>query len=380
LWRRGKLKPIIYDNDPFKQLIKVVFNGRGEGGAERSICWIMSQFIKRNWRVQYISPNEYPCGTFKRNPIDGVEFRGKELNLIKEDCDLLLLYTNDWIWEFPKLGEIFSFMKAKRKVMAVNYKAGKIADLNWCQGWDHYLFLNSTLKEQTKQNGTVMAPPTDLSIYFNNEPDYSGNLRIVRHSSQGDTKYPKTLVNESGDIIEIGFNQMLSRILEEIPDSEIFLMPAPSFLAKHHLESNRVHVHNRNIPPVNEFLAQGNCFWYALPGGGYSEGGPKVIMEAQASGLPIVADNHSGAVDRLRYSSGLCGFLCDNFEVHLKALKELANDIELRKVMGNNARIHAKKMYNPQDWIDQIISGFPMRLTQLSDLPFTIGPVREIDK
>ena len=374
LWRRGKLTPVVFAPDPDKSLIKVVFNGRGEGGAERSVCWIMRQFIERGWEVQYISPNPQPCGTFRVDPIKGVDFRS-DLSLVKDPCDILLLYTNDWVWEFPKLTDIFSNIAAKRKVMAVNYKVGNIAKLDWCQNWDHYLFLNSTLMEGTKQVGTVMAPPTDLSIYFDNNPNYEGNLKIVRHSSQGDIKYPKD------------FGEMVFRILDEIPESEIFLMPAPSFLSNSfktddmfNMFNERVHIHKRNQPSVKEFLSQGNCFWYALPGGGYSEGGPKVIMEAQASGLAVIADNHSGAIDRLRYTSGVSGFLCNSFEEHLAALKELANNPDLRKVMGDNGKLHAKKIYNPQYWVNQIIDGAPLSVQQESAEDFICTPTCQIEK
>ena len=165
----------------------------------------MEQFVERGYAVQYISPNPQPCGTFRTKPLKGVEFVN-DLSLVAGECDLLLLYTNDWVWEFPKLDEVFKFMKAKRKVMAVNYKVGKIKDLAWCQGWDHYLFLNSTLMEQTGQIGVVMAPPTDVTSYLETQPNYDGNLKIVRHSSQGDVKYPRD------------FSEMVFAILEEIEE------------------------------------------------------------------------------------------------------------------------------------------------------------------
>ena len=85
-------------------------------------------------------------------------------------------------------------------------------------------------------------------------------------------------------------------------------MPAPTFLEQDRLletyGKGRVHCHQRNKPPVKEFLGRGNVFWYHLPEG-YHDMGPKVIMEAQASGLPIVADNHSGAKDRIVPGTGI---------------------------------------------------------------------------
>lgn len=342
-----------------KKIIKFVFNGRGDGGAEKSVCWMMNEFVRKGYHVEYISPNPHPCGTFKNKPIDKVVFL-PHLRHLKDPCDILFLYTNDWVWEFPKLAEVFSGLKADRKVMGVNYKRGNIKTIEWCQGWDHYLFLNGVLREGCGKEriGVVLPPPTDLSIYLENQPDYEGPLKIIRHSSQGDTKYPKD------------FNRMVERILESIvPTPTIFLMPAPSFLDPHLQTSLRdggflqggVKVHKRNQPPVPEFLKQGNVFWYALPGGGYTEGGPKVIMEAQASGLPIVADNHSGAVDRLN-TKGTSGFLCNTFEDHLEALSRLNSDIELRKLMGRVNREHAKTMYDPQLWIKEIIKGKPANM------------------
>ncbi|KKM26880.1 hypothetical protein LCGC14_1580340, partial [marine sediment metagenome] len=336
-----------------KPLIKVVFNGRGEGGAERSTTWIMNEFIKKGWSVQYITPSK-PSGTFMKQGSGDVFITG-ELEEIRKPCDILFLYTNDWVWEFSKLDEVFSNLQAKRKVMTVNYRlvdVGFELKAPWTLGWDKYLFLNSSLESAFKErvidtNTKAMAPPTDLSEYFDIQPNYNGNLRIVRHSSQGDVKYPKD------------FNEKVGRILEEIPDSEIFLMPAPSFIDPNssnrwvttHGGHNRLHCHQKNVPPVKDFLAQGNVFWYYLPEG-YEDQGPKVIMEAQAAGLAVVADNHSGAKDRIVKRTGL---LCDTFDEHLEALKMYAKRWDRLKHEGEEARHHAKKEYDPQNWIKEII-------------------------
>ena len=360
MWRRGELEPVVFDPSPEKKLMKFVFNGRGEGGAERTCHGLMQQFIDRGWEVQYISPNPVPSGTFRHNPINEVFFTN-DLNEIKEPCDLLFLYANDWIWEFPKLGDAFSNLQAKRKVMGINYKMGGIGRAPWTFGWDNYIFLNSMMKDEfiKRCDGRpvgptrVLAPPTILDVYYNNQPDYGGNLRLIRHSSQGDVKYPKAVVGKDDELIQMGFNQMLTRIMEEVPGSEVFLMPAPTFLDDIHKANDRIHTFQKNKPPVPEFLSYGNCFWYALPGGGYTEGGPKVIMEAQASGLPIIADNHSGPVDRLAYGGG---YLCDNFEEQLSAMKHV-NDPARRELLGTVSRQRAMEYYNPDLWIQEIIGG-----------------------
>ena len=350
-WKRGQIPKLeVLDSE---NLVKFVFNGRGEGGAERSTRYMMNELIQKGYQVQYISPNEFPSGTFRNNPVPGVQFTN-DLSQLRNPCDFMFLYANDWIWEFKKLEDAFSNLQAKRKVMAVNYKVGGVGEAKWTLNWDKYLFLNTELETEVinrhkRKVGTIpqtksMAPPTDLTEYFDNEPDYGGKLRLIRHSSQGDAKYPKD------------FSQMVLRILDEIPESEIFLMPAPSFLISELLRNDRVHVHKRNDPSVVEFLKLGNVFWYKLPDG-YTEGGPKVIMEAQAAGLPIIADNHSGAKDRLSRGGG---YLCGSINDHISAMKHLTNP-DQRKLIGNFARDHARFAYNPMLWIQEILGEEQLR-------------------
>lgn len=326
--------------------MKVVFNGRGEGGAEGSTTWIMNECVKRGWDVEYISPNQSPSGTFRKSGDSKVNFYN-DLSKISEDCDILFLYVNDWVWEFPKLGEVFSNLKAGYKVMAINFRLGAIntEKAKWTQGWNKYLFLNSSLEEEFKKRSAslvktkVLAPPVDLSEYLKTEPYYHGNPLVVRHNSQGDTKYPKD------------FNDKLITLLYEFPDLNIRLMPAPTFLDKDLVETKRVISHLRNKPEVKEFLSLGNIFWYHLPEG-YHDQGPKVILEAQASGLPVIADNHSGAKDRVVEGTG---FLCNSFEEHVEAFRELVHNVELRREMGLKAKEHARKEYNMERWIEEIV-------------------------
>ena len=71
------------------------------------------------------------------------------------------------------------------------------------------------------------------------------------------------------------------------------------------------------------------------------EGSPNVVMEAAASGLPVVA-SRVGDVERL-VDHGLSGFLFqpEDEESAGQSLTQLARDVELRQRMGTQAR---KKM------------------------------------
>jgi len=225
---------------------------------------------------------------------------------MNESCDVMVLYTNDWIWEFhtPEVCEIFENE------------------------------LEAALLKRIPNAKTIsMAPPTILDDYFSIEPNYNTNLKLIRHSSQGNAKYPKD------------FNEIVEKVLALREDVTIDLMPAPDFLK----DFDRVTKHPKNTPPIKEYLKLGNCFWYKLPEG-YTEGGPKVIMEAQAAGLPIIADNHSGAKDRVVDGTG---WLCDTIEDHYNII----NDISIVQVRerGKSAREHARTAYNRMNWINNIL-------------------------
>ena len=50
------------------------------------------------------------------------------------------------------------------------------------------------LKKYDTKNTVILAPPVDLDKFLKIQPDYSGMIRIMRHSSQGDVKYDKGIV------------------------------------------------------------------------------------------------------------------------------------------------------------------------------------------
>lgn len=345
LWvRKTKLTPI-KSTPKIGKSVTVMFNGRGDGGAEHSTTYIMNKFIDMGWDVNYTSPKVKPSGTFRR---DG----SKEVNFTQwgepKDVDLLLIYVNDWVWDF-KSADVSDFIsahmaKAKRRVMVVNYRLGEIGKLEWTRGWDKYIFLNSSLDElfckrfeSAIGKTRIMPPPTDLTRFLSKEPEYNNPMRIVRHSSQGDAKYPKN------------FNDIIRDILNAVPNVSISLMPAPSFLDDF---GSSVIAYKRNEIPVEDFLAKGNVFWYMLPEG-YQDQGPKVIMEAQAVGLPVVADNHSGPRDRVDHMYD--GLLCNNRKSHVYSIRQL-NRPSSREVMGARGKEKAKEQYNPDRWIEEILS------------------------
>ena len=325
------------------KLIKFVSTARGWGGCARSITTIMKYLIEAGHKVEFIP---------FRNKVTSREFQAclknelrevivtENYDTLKESCDILFIYGDDYIWEFgqPEIVDAFSNLNADKKIMMLNYRRGKVGEIEWTKNFDKYMFLNSTqekglLKVLPNVETKVLTPCTELEEFFKVQPNYSEKLRIVRHSSQGNTKYSKN------------FQEELQAIFESRKDVEINLMPSPTFIADH----LRLKKHQKNNPPIPEFLSLGNLFWYSLPVG-YMDMGPRVILEAMASGLPILADNWGGAIDRVTPE---CGWLCASKEEHISVIKNVTF-AELKK-KGEASREKARAEFLPSKWVSEIV-------------------------
>ena len=230
--------------------------------------------------------------------------------------------------------EIFGRLQAKRKVMALTYKLGKAGQAEWTKGWDRYLFLSNMLRNQFHKccpnvDTAVLAPAVDLEPFLKIEPNYDGPLRIVRHSSQGDNKFPARL----------------SEIMAATQAHYQF-MPGPSWLKI----EDRIQktAYSDDPQDVAKFLGNGNCFWYLLPEG-YTDQGPRVIVEAMAAGLPVIAENRDGAKDRMTPGTG---WLIDNHDEVIDLLYSLDSDI--LQVKGQAAQKRAIEVFKAELWYEKI--------------------------
>jgi ADP-heptose:LPS heptosyltransferase/glycosyltransferase involved in cell wall biosynthesis len=329
---------------PDGKFIKLVSTARGWGGCARSVTTIMKFLVQAGHRVEFIP---------FRNKVGSHEFQQflkeypqiivtENYNTLSEACDVLFVYGDDYIWEFekPEIVEAFSNLNAKKKIMMLNYRRGRVGEIPWTKGWDKYMFLNSTQERdllsilpgiQTK----VLPPCTELEEFLKITPNYNSGIRIVRVSSQGDTKFAPDFGNE------------VQNILSSRPDVEIALLPGPSFI----ITSDRIKKSGRTANPtvIADFLSKGNLFWYSLPIG-YMDMGPRVVLEAMAAGLPILADNWGGVVDRVTPE---CGWLCESKDQMAEIVKNLTFAELLIK--GEAAKKRAMDNFIPERWIEEIL-------------------------
>ena len=190
-----------------KKFIKFISTARGWGGCARSCTTIMKYLLKEGHRVEFIpfrnsvSSREYKeCfRTFLRDVTVTESY-----DTVSEHCDVLFIYADDYCWEFgtPLMTETFSNINAERKIMMLNYRRSRIGEIEWTRNFDKYMFLNSEqerelLKFLPEAKTKVLPPCTELSPFLSYVPNYQDGIRIVRHSSQRDTKYRGKLDDHS---------------------------------------------------------------------------------------------------------------------------------------------------------------------------------------
>ena len=332
LWERRSKCEVV---DTSKPLARICTTMRGFGGSERSTLFLMQGLLEKGYRVEAISTGNI-CGPYLNSIPKGVIQR--DWNYLSEPCDVFLFYCSDTIWNFNKEEyKIMNNLNAKRKVMVINYKLGGAGQVAWTKNWDKYMFLNSThesdlIKRLPNINTKILPPPTDLEDFFEVNVNYDNPLRLIRHSSQRDAKWPEDV------------NDFLNKIIEVRPDVEMFFMPPRSDMMNH----DKIHKFKVNQLPIPEFLNQGNCFIYNLPEN-YTEGGPRVILEAMSVGLPCIVDNHSGMKDRVTDETG---WRCNSKDEMIEVIKTLTP--EILKEKGEAAKQRALTEFNPMNWIEEI--------------------------
>lgn len=105
---------------------------------------------------------------------------------------------------------------------------------------------------------------------------------------------------------------------------------------------------------------------------GDREGAPVSLMEAHATGLPVISTLHTGIPEVV--VNGTSGFLVPEKDTHALSvkLKALIENYELRKKMGKAGRLHIEKWYDHKTEIDKLENLFKGVIKErplISELP-----------
>jgi hypothetical protein len=260
-------------------------------------------------------------------------------NDLTGNCDIIMVYSNDMVFGFENKFKSLENVTADKKILMLNYKLGGAGKAEWTKTWDLYGFLCTQMEEDFLKrvpgvSTFVLPPAVDIEPFLRENISYNKTLHLVRHSSQGDNKYPDN------------FNEIVDSIMEAAPTAKMSFMPAPTFLKN----QKRVGKYGFDQIPVIDFLKQGSCYWYMLPEK-YSDQGPRTIVEAMALGLPCIADNRWGAKDRITDDTG---WLCDDAEDYINIIRTLSHKILQER--GLAAKERARNCFNPGRWIEVITS------------------------
>lgn len=330
--------------DPNKPTFRMLTTTRGWGGSERSTCEIMRMMKEKGYNIE-LYPTGVMCGEYYSTveKIGGIIVN--KWGQWEGEADLAMFYASDTIFNYNKdmYTENMPKFKAKRKVLMLNYRIGSAGKTEWTKGWDSYGFLSSMLRDQflhiypdAEGKTFVQPPPTDLSDFFKVEPNFDGKIRIVCLNSQGDAKHRQET------------ETILKRVWEINNEVEFYFMPAPSFLT---LDDPRIHRHAKNQPPVPIYLSQGNLFVY-LPPVGFTDQGPRTVLEASACGIPALCDVRTGGPrDRITPETG---WLINKIDDLYPIIQEITDNPSILKEKGQAARERAKEFFVKERWVDLI--------------------------
>lgn len=287
------------------------------GGAQRSLFNIIKSIPTVN-HVIYSKENEWPVEDLPRAKfIDNSSHNFLDvINKINPN----LVHFQWWpAYELPNFNILRSRFRWKFKILVTIQDPATINN----NSADYYVscgeYVDSLQKKVVSNDKRTVIPDyIDLRKFINIKKIRHNGINVVRHSMIFPNKINREiLVNTQNNLkcINEKYTSLKTRFII-CGDGETYREKIVKFIQ----EKNLNLIDLRWGSEINRVLSMGDIFLYNTPSF-ESEGYANVISEAEAVGLPIIADNRGGNIEQIE--DGKNGFLINNFDEQKKALIQL---------------------------------------------------------
>jgi glycosyltransferase involved in cell wall biosynthesis len=191
---------------------------------------------------------------------------------------------------------------------------------------------------------------TDVSMFKQASPRLAP-LQVIAVGRFVETKAPYLTI--------LAFN----KVLERLPDAKLVMLGTGSLFDVCHQLVRSLRIEHAvdfkgqaSHDEVASLMQQSRVFVQhsLVPASGDSEGTPVAIIEAGASGLPVISTKHAGIMDVV--IDGRTGFLVEEGDISAMAdrLFQLLSDSELAAEMGGRAREHIVQNFNSKNSVQNL--------------------------
>ncbi len=168
---------------------------------------------------------------------------------------------------------------------------------------------------------------------------------FVIHGALDLDEFPyRPLPHQNGERFVIGrlsrddprkFSEYLWHIYSRIPNSHARIMGWGQWMRRYTRKPPPgMDLIEEEGEPADEFIRSLHCMVH--PTGDATENWPRVVLEAMASGVPVVTDNRGGVAEMIEH--GRTGYLCDDRDDFIKYATKLSEDEPLRIEIASRAR------------------------------------------